>query len=98
MKINWTTSCAPQPDFKSSPIPKVVLATGCVGGECVGGAANDLGAAGDARLGRAKQQGQPTPAISVRTTSARPHSAAGPLHTSNKINKSIFCKTRQSSP
>jgi len=39
MKINWTTSCAPQPDFKSSPIPKVVLATGCVGGECAGGAA-----------------------------------------------------------
>jgi|SRR6218665_988043 len=49
MKINWTTSCAPQPDFKSSPIPKVVLATGCVGDQCAGGTANDLGAAGDAR-------------------------------------------------
>src|SRR6218665_3329831 len=49
MKINWTTSCAPQPDFKSSPIPKVILATCCVGDECAGGAANDLGAAGDAR-------------------------------------------------
>jgi len=30
-------------------------------------------------LGQAKQQGQPTPAVSV--TSARPHSAAGPLYT-----------------
>src|SRR6218665_3654618 len=49
MKINWTTSCAPQPDFKSSSIPKVVLATGSVGGECAGGAANDLGTSGDAR-------------------------------------------------
>src|SRR6218665_1617591 len=45
MNINWTTSCAPQPDFESSLIPKVVLATGCVGGECAGGAANDLAAA-----------------------------------------------------
>src|SRR6218665_1028759 len=63
MKINWTTSCAPQPDFNSSPIPKVVLATNChistnlstplsnccLGGKCAGGTANDLGAAGDAR-------------------------------------------------
>src|SRR6218665_2337933 len=42
MKINWTTSCAPQPDFKSSTILKVVLVTACVGGESAGGAANDL--------------------------------------------------------
>ena len=94
MKTNWTTSSAPQPDFKSSPIPKVVLATGCVGDQCTGGTANnlcaasDLGAAGDAR-----RSGSVEP--SSKASQLRPSVLSALDHTLQQVISTHFQQDKQ---